>query len=100
MDKKLFEKLVKEICEHFALSCHGCPFWDPMNNMDVKSCYKLWREQQENAELALATWIGGTEYVRSLAEKETTKSPETRREILQAAERCVCGDRDQDYGGP
>lgn len=28
------------------------------------------------------------------------KEPETRREILQAAERCVCGERDQDYGGP
>lgn len=100
MDKKLFEKLAKEICEHFALSCHGCPFWEPMNNMDVKSCYKLWREQQENAELALATWIGGTEYVRSLAEKETTKSPETRREILQGAERCVCGGRELDHGTP
>lgn len=67
-----------------------------MNNMDVKSCYKLWREQQENAELALATWIGGMEYVRSLAEKETKKTPETRLEILHAAERCVCGERDQD----
>lgn len=100
MDKKLFEKLAKEICEHFALSCHGCPFWEPMNNMDVKSCYKLWREQQENAELALATWIGGTEYVRSLAEKETTKSLETRKEILQAAERCVCGGREMDHGTP
>lgn len=33
-------------------------------------------------------------------DKERKKTPETRREILQAAERCVCGDRDQDYGGP
>lgn len=24
----------------------------------------------------------------------------TRSEILQAAEKCVCGDRDQDYGNP
>lgn len=100
MDKKLFEKLAKEICEHFALSCHGCPFWEPMNNMDVKSCYKLWREQQENAELALATWIGGSAYVKTLGGKDAQKTPETRKEILQAAERCVCGDREQDYGGP
>ena len=28
------------------------------------------------------------------------KTPSTRREILQAAERCVCGDRDASYGGP
>ena len=33
-------------------------------------------------------------------EPETKKEPGTRREILQAAERCVCGDRDQNYGGP
>ena len=24
----------------------------------------------------------------------------TRKEILEAAEKCVCGDREQDYGSP
>lgn len=40
------------------------------------------------------------EYLSVGVETEPQKTPETRREILQAAERCVCGDRDQEYGGP
>lgn len=99
MDKTLFENLAKEICEHFDC-CNGCPFSDLANSMKEKSCGKIWEDHQKDSEIALATWIGGTEYVRSLAETETTKSLETRREILQAAERCVCGDRDKTYKGP
>ena len=29
-----------------------------------------------------------------------TKEKTTRKEILKAAEKCVCGDREQDYGSP
>lgn len=99
MDKTLFEKLAKEICEHFVC-CNDCPFSDISNAMKEKSCGKIWKDHQKDSELALATWIGGSAYVKTLGEKDEQKTPETRREILQAAERCVCGGRDQDYGGP
>lgn len=100
MDKNLFEKLATEVCKCFGLSCKGCPFLSEKEAMSKNKGHCLRNVDQEKAELALATWIGGTDYVKMPGAKDTQKNPETRREILQAAERCVCGDRDQDYGGP
>lgn len=34
------------------------------------------------------------------ASEEEGGNPMTRKEILAAAEKCVCGDREQDYGNP
>lgn len=99
MDKTLFEKLAKEVCEYFEC-CNGCPFSNLADSIKGKSCDRIWREHPKDSKLALATWLGGTENVRSLAEKEPQKAPETRQEILQDAERCVCGDRDSQYGSP
>lgn len=100
MDKTLFEKLAKQVCLYVGDTCQGCPFYEFRKSVDAPSCTDAWRAYRKSAELVLATWIGGTDYVKTQGAQEPQKSPETRREILQAAERCVCGERDQDYGGP
>lgn len=100
MDKNLFEKLATEVCKCFGLSCKGCPFLSEKEAMSENKGHCLRNVDQEKAELALATWIGGTDYVKTQGAQEPQKSPETRREILQAAERCVCGGRELDHGTP
>ena len=100
MDKTLFEKLAKQVCLYFGDTCQGCPFYEFRKSVGAPSCTDAWRAYGKSAELVLATWIGGTDYVKTLGAQEPQKEPWTRREILRAAERCVCGDRDQDYGGP
>lgn len=100
MDKTLFEKLVRQVCSYFGDTCQGCPFYEFRKSVGALSCTDARRSYGKSAELVLATWIGGTDYVKTLGAKDEQKTPETRREILQAAERCVCGDREQDYGGP
>lgn len=100
MDKTLFRVLVNKVCKHFDPSCEGCPFYPPPSEDKERDDCLIWSTDQEKAELILATWIGGTTYLKESAKQEQKKIPETRREILQAAERCVCGERDQDYGGP
>ena len=100
MDKELFERMARLVCLYFEDTCHGCPFYEFRKSVDEPSCTAAWRSHRKDTELILATWIGGTDYVKTMGEQETQKEPETRREILQAAERCVCGDRDRDYGGP
>lgn len=100
MDKTLFEKLAKQVCLYVGDTCQGCPFYEFRKSVGAPSCTDAWRAYGKSAELVLATWIGGTDYVKTLGAKDEQKTPETRREILQAAERCVCGDRDNEYGGP
>lgn len=100
MDKTLFRVLVNKVCKHFDPSCEGCPFYPPPSEDKEREACLAWHTDQEKAELILATWIGGETYLTGSAKQEQKKIPENRREILQAAERCVCGDRDQDYGGP
>lgn len=100
MDKELFERLAKNVCMGLGIGCARCPFNGFREKYDAPSCAEAWRAYQKDAEILLATWIGGADYVKESAKKEPTKTPETRKEILQAAERCVCGDRDASYGGP
>lgn len=100
MDKTLFEKLTNEVCEYFGSSCEDCPFMADENLDREQSCSCLLEEYGEDAELALATWICGTTYLKESAKQDPKKTPETRREILQAAERCVCGGRELNYGIP
>lgn len=96
MDRELFERLAKHVCMFFGDSCGGCPFSEFRKFVGSPSCSEAWKTDRKTAEQVLASWIAGTSHVTESLKKE----PETRREILQAAERCVCGDRDQDYGGP
>lgn len=100
MDAELFGRLAEQVCFYFEDTCRGCPFDGFRKSVDAPSCDSARKTHRKDAELILATWIGGTDYVKTMGEQEQQKEPETRREILQAAERCVCGERDQEYGGP
>lgn len=100
MEKKLFLAIVDLICDFYPVGCEGCPLKDLWKKKECSSCEYFLDHYQNDAELVLATWIGGVDFVESMGEQEQKKAPETRREILQAAERCVCGDRDASYGGP
>ena len=99
MEKKLFLDVVDFICGSFPVNCEGCPLKDLWKKEGCSSCEYFRDHYQNDAALALATWIGGVDFVEALGEQEK-KEPGTRREIIQAAERCVCGDRDASYGGP
>ena len=99
MNVELFERLAKQVCLHFKDTCRGCPFNEFRKSVDDPSCDSARKTHRKDAEIILATWIGGEDFVKTLGETEQEKAPETRREILQAADRCVCGDRDQEYGG-
>lgn len=100
MDMGLLERLAKQVCLYFEDTCQGCPFYEFRKSVDAPSCTDAWRAYRKSAELVLATWIGGTDYVKTQGAQEPQKSPETRREILQSAERCVCGGRELDHGTP
>lgn len=100
MDKTLFRKLANEVCAYFGSSCEDCPFMVNENLDREQYCRCLLAGYGEDAELALATWISGTPYLKECAKQEPKKTPETRREILQEAERCVCGGRELDHGTP
>ena len=100
MDAELFERLAKHVCVHNGASCKACPFYGFRESVGATSCAKAWHAYRKEAELVLAKWIAGGTTVVPLDEPAAQKEPETRREILQAAERCVCGDRDASYGGP
>lgn len=100
MEKKLFLDMVDLICDSFPASCEGCPLKNMWKNNGCSSCEHFLEHYQNDAEFVLATWIGGADFVKTLGEPEQEKTPETRREILQAAERCVCGGRELDHGTP
>lgn len=100
MDVELFGRLAKAVCLYFEDTCAGCPFYGFRKTVGSPSCTDAWRVNREGAELVLATYIGGTDYVKTLGAQEQQKEPGTRREILEAAERCVCGGRDDQYGSP
>lgn len=100
MDKEKFTNIVNRICDLFPAHCEGCPLKGLWEKNGCWSCKDFLNKYQNDAAIVIATWIGGTDFVKTLGEPEQEKTPETRREILQAAERFVCVDRDQDYGGP
>lgn len=100
MDRELFERLAKQVCLHFEDTCRGCPFDEFRKSVDAPSCDSARKTHRKDAEIILATWIGGADFVKTLGETEQENIPKTRREILQAAERCVCGGRKMDHGTP
>lgn len=99
MEKALLKILYDKVCLSLGTSCTGCPFWPVREELGAACCTDFIEDYPKEAALALARFIAGDVALNKLAGPQT-KNPETRREILQAAERCVCGDRDQDYGGP
>lgn len=82
------EDIVKalEICTGDGIECADCPL------AFVPGCMnKLIREARD--------------YILSLLEKQNADAgqklePWTRKRVLKEAERCVCGQREQDYGAP
>lgn len=100
MDKELFERLAEQVCLYFEDTCRGCPFDGFRKSVDAPSCDSARKTHRKDAELILATWIGGVGFVGAMGAQEPQKEPETRREILQAAERCVCGGLELDHGKP
>lgn len=99
MEKDLLKTLYGEVCASFGVSCDGCPFWSLREKQGEINCEKILDYYPKVVEVTLARFIAG-DTVLDKPESQKDAAPETRREILQAAERCVCGDRDQEYGGP
>lgn len=100
MKKEIFTRIFSAVCVSFPANCKGCPFKEASEKNGCASCGEFYANYQRNAEQVLAEWIAGGTRVAPLDKPESQKEPETRREILQSAERCVCGDRDVEYGEP
>lgn len=93
------ESLLNECCEinQYCFQCalHG--------KAGTKSCAGYAAENPEEvARLLNATVIKDKPITAEAVEKygEDVKRRLTRADILQAAEKCVCGQREQDYGTP
>lgn len=99
MKKEIFNRIFGTVCASFPVTCEGCPVKDAWKKKGCESCNEFFENHQQDAELVIATWIGGVNFVESIGEQEK-KEPGIRREILEAAEKCVCGDRNDQYGSP
>ena len=95
MTNETFRKLLNKMCGSYGIRHDGCPLDEPRKRAGV-TC----KEYIEDHGPAVRDIVKGWALERGLLPDKHGGTPETRREILQAAERCVCGDRDQDYGGP
>lgn len=95
MTNETFHKLLNKMCGSAGIGCDKCPLDEPRKRAGG-SC----KEYIDEHGLAVRYIVKGWALERGLLPDKHGGTPETRREILQAAERCVCGDRDQDYGGP
>lgn len=74
--------------------CSACPI-GRANNKTVYTCDIYARTFPRTAALKM-----GLEVLDGPAPSASAKEPPTRRSILRDAEKCVVGDRDQDYGSP
>lgn len=99
MEKALLKILYDKVCLSFGTSCTGCTFWPVREELGAACCADFIEDYPKEAALSLARFIAG-DVALNKPENKKDATPETRREILQAAERCVCGDRDLDYGSP
>ena len=97
MTDNVFQILLNRMCASYGLACDGCPLQDHKRSAGGK-CQKYIEEHGMDAREIVKGWALEQGLLPDNGNQE--KTPETRREILQAAERCVCGDRDQGYGGP
>lgn len=97
MTNETFHELLKKMCGSAGIGCDKCPL-----NAPKKQAGCTCRKYIEDHGLAVRDIVKGWALERGLLPDNGNqeKAPDTRREILRAAERCVCGDRDQDYGRP
>lgn len=82
-----------EICADSCGNCEDCPL--VVLPGGVPNCMNQLVREARNLILSERRTV-------KKAEKEPKPKPEpwTRKRVLSEAERCVCGQREQDYGGP
>lgn len=97
MTNETFHELLKKMCGSAGIGCDKCPLNEPKKKAGC-TC----RKYIEDHGLAVRDIVKGWALERGLLPDNGNqeKTPETRREILQAAERCVCGGREMDHGTP
>ena len=96
---KVYETLDEAVDKAVDLYCFGrdcgkCVIF-PLAPNEKPSCHEAARRSP-----VLQAAIGVEELADAEPAKETSPAQMTRAEILSAAQKCVCGDRDQDYGSP
>lgn len=89
-----FFNMKNEITNNCGIDCKKCPF-GKYNNGYFIDCHEL---DVKYPGKSLDIIIKYSLLKIFDGEHETTKI--TRKNILQTAEKCVCGDREQDYGSP
>lgn len=101
MDRTLLKNIFDVVCKHFKeCACRGCPILSLSIEVKRAQCEDIILDYPDEIERRLALWMDTEKRLPNKQNGTKEREPETRREILQAAERCVCGERDQDYGGP
>lgn len=101
MDRTLLKNIFDVVCKHFKeCACRGCPILSLSIEVKRAQCEDIMLDYPAEIERRLASWMDTEERLSNKQNRTKEREPETRREILQAAERCVCGDRDIEYGEP
>lgn len=79
----------------YSLDCTNCKIYSYTKNLSGEyPCSRWIRENPEKAAELM-------DYEYLVENKDTVQDTNvTRKSILEAAEKCVCGDRDQQYGSP
>lgn len=95
MTNETFRKLLNEMCGSYGIRHDGCPLDEPRKRAGG-SC----KEYIDEHGPAVRDIVKGWALERGLLPDKHGDTPETRREILQAAESCVCGGRELDHGTP
>lgn len=95
MTNETFHELLKKMCGSAGIGCDKCPLNEPKKKAGC-TCRKYIEDHGQVVRDIVKGWA----LERGLLPDKHGGTPETRREILQAAERCVCGDRDSQYGSP
>ena len=97
---KIFGYKEYVFCGKYDGMCPNCPIFSRLENLDggaVDAHCDKWI----SSHLKEAAELMGYEVIDEGDTFEPTRHREvTRKSILQKAEKCVCGDREQDYGSP
>lgn len=101
MDRTLLKNIFDVVCDHFKeRACNGCPLLSLSIETNRVACRGMTVVYPVETEKRIALWLATQAGLLNKPKSQKGATPETRREILQAAERCVRGDRDASYGGP
>lgn len=95
MTNETSHKMLNKMCLSYGVSCGGCPLREPKKRAGG-TCQEYIAEHGLAAREIVKEWA----VFRGLLADKKDDTPKTRREILQEAERCVCGGRELDHGAP